>query len=195
MHQVRRVAMLSLHTSPLDQPGGGDAGGMNVYVRQLALELAAAGILVDIYTRRTCADQPDTVALAPAVSVHHVTAGPFGKVSKESLPELIPQMADAVSAHIASLAALPSMPARQTRGPDAPRTPVPEGVPVNVVHSHYWVSGMAGILVARNLDLPLVHTMHTMARVKNLHLAEGDTPEPAGREIGEVQVVEAADRL
>lgn len=187
--------MLSLHTSPLDQPGGGDAGGMNVYVRQLALELAAAGILVDIYTRRTCADQPDTVALAPAVSVHHVTAGPFGKVSKESLPELIPQMADAVSAHIASLAALPSMPARQTRGPDAPRTPVPEGVPVNVVHSHYWVSGMAGILVARNLDLPLVHTMHTMARVKNKHLPPGQPAEPGIREEGEQQIVAAATRL
>ncbi len=174
--------MLSLHTSPLDQPGGGDAGGMNVYVRQLALELAAAGIIVDIYTRRTSPDQPDTVSLAPAVNVHHVTAGPFGKVSKESLPALVPQMADAVSSHIASLLSQPS-----------PAGAAP--VPVNVVHSHYWVSGMAGILVARDLDLPLVHTMHTMARVKNKHLPPGQSAEPGIREDGELQIVAAATRL
>jgi D-inositol-3-phosphate glycosyltransferase len=195
VHQVRRVAMLSLHTSPLDQPGGGDAGGMNVYVRQLALELAAAGIMVDIYTRRTCADQPDTVALAPAVHVHHVTAGPFGKVSKESLPELVTQMADAVSAHIASLTSQPSPAGPPLRGPHGPRTPAPDTLPVNVIHSHYWVSGMVGILVARDLDLPLVHTMHTMARVKNKHLPPGQPAEPGIREEGEQQIVEAATRL
>ncbi|NVM96472.1 glycosyltransferase [Arthrobacter wenxiniae] len=195
MHQVRRVAMLSLHTSPLDQPGGGDAGGMNVYVRQLALELAAAGIIVDIYTRRSCAEQPDTVALAPAVNVHHVTAGPFGKVSKESLPALIPQMADAVSAHIASLTSQPSPAGPAGRHPHAARAGAPEPVPVNVVHSHYWVSGMSGILVARDMDLPLVHTMHTMARVKNNHLPPGQSAEPGIREEGEQQIVGAATRL
>lgn len=81
---ARRHAFL--HTSPLDQPGGGDAGGMNVYVRALALELAATGVAVDIYTRRTSPDQPETVALDSLVSVHHIVAGPFGKVSKEALP-------------------------------------------------------------------------------------------------------------
>ncbi|ALE06981.1 D-inositol 3-phosphate glycosyltransferase [Arthrobacter sp. ERGS1:01] len=171
--------MLSLHTSPLEQPGGGDAGGMNVYVRQLALELAAAGVLVDIYTRRTSAKQADTVALAPSVMVHHVKAGPFAKVSKEDLPDLITEMADAVAAHIRTLASGPS----------------PAAVPVSVVHSHYWVSGMAGILVARALDLPLVHTMHTMARVKNKHLQPGQTAEPGIREDGEQRIVAAATRL
>ncbi|MGO4384329.1 D-inositol-3-phosphate glycosyltransferase [Specibacter sp. RAF43] len=177
MHQVRRVAMLSLHTSPLEQPGGGDAGGMNVYVRALALELAAAGMLVDIYTRRTSADQADTVALAPAVMVHHITAGPFAKVSKEALPELINEMADAVSAHITALAADGT------------------AVPVNVIHSHYWVSGMAGILVAKTLEVPLVHTMHTMARVKNNHLLPGQSAEPGIRADGEQHIVAAATRL
>lgn len=176
--------MLSLHTSPLDQPGGGDAGGMNVYVRQLALELAAAGVLVDIYTRRSCAEQPDTVALAPAVNVHHVTAGPFGRISKESLPELVPEMADAVAAHIASFTTAPS-----------PAGPGGSPVPAGVVHSHYWVSGMAGILVAQALDLPLVHTMHTMARVKNKHLQPGQSAEPGIREDGEQHIVAAATRL
>lgn len=173
MHQVRRVAMLSLHTSPLEQPGGGDAGGMNVYVRHLALELAAIGVAVDIYTRRTAAGQPDRVQLAENVAVHHITAGPFATVSKEALPELIPEMADVVAAHVAALT----------------------GDPVTVIHSHYWLSGMAGILVARQLDLPLVHTMHTMARVKNHHLPQGQTAEPGIREDGEQHIVSAATRL
>ena len=173
MHQVRRVAMLSLHTSPLEQPGGGDAGGMNVYVHQLALELAATGVAVDIYTRRTASSQPYSVALAPLVTVHHIEAGPFTKVSKEALPELITDMADAVASHIGALA----------------------GEPVTVIHSHYWVSGMAGILVAQALDLPLVHTMHTMARVKNDHLPPGQSAEPSIREDGEQHIVAAATRL
>jgi D-inositol-3-phosphate glycosyltransferase len=186
VHQVRRVAMLSLHTSPLDQPGGGDAGGMNVYVHHLALELAAAGILVDIYTRRTAASQPDTVELAPSVRVHHITAGPFAKVSKEDLPELVTEMADAVADHVASLTA---------GSPQTPGGPFTSGIPANVVHSHYWLSGMAGILVAKRLDLPLVHTMHTMARVKNKHLLPGQTAEPGIREDGEQHIVAAATRL
>jgi D-inositol-3-phosphate glycosyltransferase len=173
VHQIRRVAMLSLHTSPLDQPGGGDAGGMNVYVRHLALELAATGVAVDIYTRRTSAAQPENVKLAPLVNVHHITAGPFSKVSKEALPELITEMADAVADHVAAL----------------------PGEPVRVIHSHYWVSGMAGLLVAKRLDLPMVHTMHTMARVKNHHLPQGQTAEPGIREDGEQHIVAAATRL
>ena len=173
MHQVRRVAMLSLHTSPLDQPGGGDAGGMNVYVQALALELAAAGVAVEIFTRRTSPSQPDVVDMAPGVLVHHITAGLPEKVSKETLPTLVPQMADAVTAIIGS------------RTVDT----------VDVIHSHYWVSGMAGMLVAAALNLPLVHTMHTMARVKNRNLAPGQSAEPGIREDGEQHIVAAATRL
>lgn len=182
MHQVRRVAMLSLHTSPLDQPGGGDAGGMNVYVLQLALELATAGVQVEIYTRRTNADQPDTVLVAPLVAVHHLTAGPYRDVSKEQLPQLITEMAIAVVEHIENLGRA------QVEGSRP-------NVPVGVVHSHYWVSGMVGIDVAHQLDLPLVHTMHTMARVKNKHLQPGQSAEPSIREDGEQQIVEHATRL
>lgn len=191
MHQVRRVAMLSLHTSPLEQPGGGDAGGMNVYVRALALELAAAGIVVDIYTRRTSADQIDTVPLAPHVNVHHITAGPFHKVSKEALPELINEMADAVASHIAQLTLVPSPGVAAGLAPGLGSV----GLPVNVIHSHYWVSGMAGLLVAKRLDLPLVHTMHTMARVKNHHMGPGQSAEPGIREDGEQHIVAGATRL
>ncbi|WP_026555738.1 D-inositol-3-phosphate glycosyltransferase [Arthrobacter sp. 35W] len=165
--------MLSLHTSPLDQPGGGDAGGMNVYVRSLALELAASGVAVEIFTRRTSPAQPDVVELGPGVLVHHVTAGPAHKVSKERLPLLVPQLADAVSAVIQ-------------------RAPAGH---FDVLHAHYWVSGMAGLLLSERWGLPLVHTMHTMARVKNKHLPTGQSAEPSIREDGEQHIVAAAARL
>ena len=82
----RRVAMLSVHTSPLDQPGTGDAGGMNVYVVELARRLAAAGTEVEVFTRATRGDLPPTVELAPGVLVRHVAAGPYEGLAKEDLP-------------------------------------------------------------------------------------------------------------
>ncbi len=173
MHTVRRVAMLSLHTSVLDQPGVGDAGGMNVYVRSLALELAAAGVEVEIFTRQTSAEQPARVPLAEGVVVRHVAAGPLHKVPKEKLPALVPDLAGAVAG------------VRQEGG----------GVGFDVIHSHYWVSGMAGLLLAGQWRLPLVHTMHTMARVKNQYLPPGQSAEPSLREEGEQQIVRRATRL
>jgi D-inositol-3-phosphate glycosyltransferase len=169
----RRVAMISVHTSPLEQPGTGDAGGLNVYVAATATQLAARGIEVDIFTRRTTGDTPVEGELVPGVRVRHVTAGPYEGLSKEDLPgQLCAFSAGIMQAGLS----------------------VPEDH-YDVVHSHYWLSGQVGWLAADRWRVALVHTMHTMARVKNLHLAEGDTPEPRGREIGEVQVVEAADRL
>ena len=171
--RIDRVAMLSVHTSPLEQPGTGDAGGMNVYVVEVARQLARRGVEVEIFTRTTTAELPPTVELEPGVLVRHVTAGPYEGLGKGDLPGQLCAFAAGVmrtGAH------------------------EPEGH-YSLVHSHYWLSGQVGWLAADRWQVPLVHTMHTMARVKNLHLAEGDTPEPAGREIGEVQVVEAADRL
>ncbi|MCC9174027.1 D-inositol-3-phosphate glycosyltransferase [Arthrobacter sp. zg-Y179] len=171
MPQVKRVAMLSLHTSPLEQPGSGDAGGMNVYVRSVALELARAGTEVEIFTRATDPLQTADVALAPGVKVRHVVAGPVRKVAKEELPYL--DLAGAVAE---------AQPFLLAGGFD-------------VVHSHYWVSGAAGLSVARQWDLPLVHTMHTMARVKNLQGQPGEALEPQIRIDGEEQIVRGATRL
>ena len=169
----KRVAMISVHTSPLEQPGTGDAGGMNVYVAETAKELAARGIEVDIFTRRTTSTTPVEVDLVPGVRVRHVTAGPYEGLSKLDLPgQLCAFSAGIMQAGLS----------------------VPEDH-YDLVHSHYWLSGQVGWLAADRWRVALVHTMHTMARVKNLHLADGDTPEPRGREIGEAQVVEAADRL
>jgi D-inositol-3-phosphate glycosyltransferase len=168
-----RVAMLSVHTSPLEQPGTGDAGGLNVYVVEIARRLAQRGIAVEIFTRTTTADLPDEVELAPGVLVRHVTAGPYEGLGKDDLPGQLCAFAAGVMRTAAH---------------------APEGH-YDLVHSHYWLSGQVGWLAHDRWQVPLVHTMHTMARVKNAHLAEGDAPEPPGREIGEAQVVEAADRL
>ena len=114
MTPVKRVAMLSLHTSPFDQPGGGDAGGMNVYVRSVALELAKVGIDVEIFTRAASDGQPHIEELGPGVLVRHLIAGPTRRVPKEVLPQLSDDLADAIADaigainRIAALANLPS---------------------------------------------------------------------------------------
>ncbi|GHF70746.1 D-inositol-3-phosphate glycosyltransferase [Streptomyces thermodiastaticus] len=169
----RRVAMLSVHTSPLHQPGTGDAGGMNVYIVELAQRLAAIGIEVEVFTRATAGGLPSTVELAPGVLVRHVDAGPYEGLAKEDLPAQLCAFTHGV------------MQAWAGHRPGY----------YDLVHSHYWLSGQVGWLAAQRWGVPLVHAMHTMAKVKNAHLAEGDTPEPAARVIGETQIVAAADRL
>ena len=165
--------MISLHTSPLDQPGTGDAGGMNVYVVELAKRLAARNIAVEIYTRATSSSLPQTVEAYAGVLVHHVHAGPFEGLSKGELPGQMCVFAREVL----------RAEARHDQGW------------YDVIHSHYWLSGQVGALVRDRWGVPLAHSMHTMAKVKNELLAEGDTPEPDVRVIGEQQVVEAADML
>lgn len=171
-----RVAMLSVHTSPLDQPGTGDAGGMNVYVAELSRALARRGAHVEIFTRATSSTQPETVRLdehEPSILVRHVAAGPFGELDKNDLPGQLCAFAAGV---------LRTEAARSAGWYD-------------VVHSHYWLSGQVGFLAAERWGVPLVHTAHTLAKVKNAALAPGDTPEPVGRVLGEEQVVAEADAL
>ena len=168
-----RVAMLSVHTSPLDQPGTGDAGGMNVYIVELARRLGSMGTEVEIFTRATSADLPPVVDLADGVLVRHVQAGPFQGLRKEDLGGQLCAFAGGV------------LRAEASREPGW----------YDLVHSHYWLSGQVGALAAERWNVPLIHSMHTMAKVKNLSLAAHDTPEPVARVIGESQVVEAADRL
>ncbi|MFJ6634332.1 D-inositol-3-phosphate glycosyltransferase [Streptomyces sp. NPDC091376] len=169
----RRIAMLSVHTSPLHQPGTGDAGGMNVYIVELARRLAAIGIEVEIFTRATVGGLPPVVELAPGVLVRHVDAGPYEGLAKEDLPAQLCAFTHGV------------MQAWAGHRPGH----------YDLVHSHYWLSGHVGWLAAERWGVPLVHAMHTMAKVKNASLADGDTPEPAARVIGETQIVAAADRL
>ncbi|MCC2278645.1 D-inositol-3-phosphate glycosyltransferase [Streptomyces sp. ET3-23] len=169
----RRVAMLSVHTSPLHQPGTGDAGGMNVYIVELAKRLASIDIEVEIFTRATTGALPPAVELAPGVLVRHIDAGPYEGLAKEELPAQLCAFTHGV------------MQAWAGHRPGH----------YDLVHSHYWLSGHVGWLAAERWGVPLVHAMHTMAKVKNAALAEGDTPEPDTRVIGETQIVRAADRL
>jgi len=164
-----RIATLMVHTSPLDQPGAGDAGGMNIYVVESAERMAAMGVSVDIFTRRHNPDLPDIVELSPGVRVRHLNIG-ANNATKEELPALIPNLSDAFST-------------------------VLENEKYDVLHSHYWISGKVAMPVAKKFGIPLAHTMHTMARVKNMNLAEGERPEPMIRVQGETQVVAAADAL
>ena len=159
-----------VHTSPLDQAGTGDAGGMNIYVIEAAQNMAAMGVKVDIFTRRTNAEVADVVEVSNGVRVIQLNVGPISGVTKEQLPGFIPALSD-----------------------DFKRALLLEKY--DVIHSHYWISGKVAMPVAKELDIPLVHTMHTMARVKNLNLAEGEIPEPMIRVQGETQVVAAADSL
>ena len=164
-----RIATVMVHTSPLEQPGIGDAGGMNIYVLESAQRMAAIGVSVDIFTRRTDPDAPDIVEISPGVRVRHFDCG-HGTLTKEQLP-----------IHISGLSQEFSRIMRTEN--------------YDVIHSHYWLSGKVAMPAAKELEIPLVHTMHTMARVKNLNLAEGESPEPMIRVQGETQVVAAASAL
>lgn len=165
--------MLSVHTSPLAQPGTGDAGGMNVYVLQTAIELARRGTQVEIFTRATSSNDEPLVEAAPGVLVRNVVAGPFEGLDKHDLPtQLCPFAAEVLRQE-----------ARHLPGH------------YDLIHSNYWLSGQVGWLARDRWRVPMVHTAHTLAAVKNLYLAEGDTPEPAARVIGEKQIVAESDRL
>jgi D-inositol-3-phosphate glycosyltransferase len=169
----RRIATVSVHTSPLEQPGTGDAGGLNVYVVEVARRLAERGVEVDIFTRAVSREQPPTVELAPGVLVRHLIAGPFEDLDKSDLPGQLCQftfeLLRAEAAHA---------PGRY-----------------DLVHSHYWLSGQVGAVAKERWGVPLVQSMHTLAKVKNASLASGDALEPSIRLRGEDEVVAAADRL
>ena len=163
--------MLMVHSCPLEQAGIGDAGGMNIYVAESAARMAAQGVEVDIFTRRDHLDLPEVVELSPGVNVHHLDAGHDLHWTKEQVP-----------AHFNELTAEFKKALSSDQSYD-------------LIHSHYWLSGKVAMPVAKELKLPLVHTMHTMARVKNLNLAEGERPEPMIRVQGETQIVAAASAL
>ncbi len=147
---MRRLAVLSLHTSPLAQPGTGDGGGMNVYVRELSSALARAGVTCDVFTRAWSDDLPAVQRIEPGFRLHHVTAGPPAAMPKEELPSVIDEFTRGVLARMAEADGV---------GLDAE-------LPFDAVHANYWLSGVAGHRIKHELDLPLVCTFHTLDRVK-----------------------------
>lgn len=166
---VRRVALLSVHTSPLEQPGTGDGGGLNVYVLQVARRLAARGVAVDVFTRRTSPDQPAVVTLADGLRVIPIEAGPQRRVPKHELTN-----------HLCTFALA------MLHGDHGP---------YDLVHAHYWMSGWVARRVTDRWDVPFVQTFHTLAVLKNATLAPGDVPEPPLRLAAERRIARAADRV
>ncbi len=158
--------MLSMHTSPLAQPGQGDSGGMNVFVRELGTALAQAGVVTRIYTRRTDDAAPDRVRVEPGLEVVHVDAGPFD-LPKEDLPGVVDLFADRV------------------------RDDLTSSGDVSVIHANYWLSGVAGHRLKHELSLPLVSTFHTLARVK----ASSGDDEPEARTEAETSVIGCSDSI
>ena len=140
---MQRVAMLSVHTSPLAQPGTGDGGGMNVYVRALGSALARAGVAVDVLTRAEHPEQPPVVVVEPGFRVMHIPAGPLAPVPRAELPDLVSEFSDVARDQLERC-----------------------GADYDILHANYWVSGAVGHRLKHELSLPLVTTFHTLDRVK-----------------------------
>ena len=163
---MARLAVLSYHTSPLAQPGTGDGGGMNVYVRELSSALARLGHEVDVYTRRDSPFLLEVVDVEPGFRVHHVVAGPERMLERDELPQYVGHFADELAAHFEVVGA-----------PD-------------VLHANYWLSGLAGHRLKHELGVPLVVTFHTLERVK-AHTFEAESDERAFQEAAIVACADA----
>jgi len=157
-----------MHTSPLLQPGSGDAGGMNVYIDELSRTMAARGVGVDVYTRRRQPDDPPLIEVIPGYRVIHIDAGPPSPLPISSLPRYVRTYARQVIKHL-------------------------EEDPPQIIHSHYWLSGWAGLLVKRRLSIPLANSFHTLGRVKDGSRRPDDPPESLLRIAAEHEVIEGSD--
>ena len=164
--------MISMHTSPIAQPGSGDAGGMNVYVLSIATQLARKGVDVDIFTRATRPSQGEVVEIEPHLRVINIVAGPYEGLSKEELPTQLAAFSGGMVQFIKC-----------------------NGLHYDLIHSHYWLSGQVGWLLRDLWGIPLVHTAHTLAAVKNAYRAADDSPETEARRICEQQLSDNADIL
>lgn len=165
---IKRVAYLAMHTSPLLQPGVGNAGGMNVYVDELACTMASRRIEAVVFTRRTDPDEPDSLEVREGYRVVHIDAGPPKPLSIEQLVPYVAEFGEGVVAAIAN-------------------------EPFDIVHSHYWLSGWAGVLVKEVHGLPLVNSFHTLGRVKDAARREDESPSSSARLRAEEGVIALSD--
>ena len=170
---IRTVAFLSMHTSPLDRPGEGDAGGMNVYIDELASSLARRDIGVTVFTRRTDPDQTEVIRTRAGYEVIHVEAGPAMPVPISELGE-----------HVAEFA---------RRVTEVVLEPGTGESKVDLLHSHYWLSGWTGLFVKQFTGLPLANSFHTLGRVKDATRRPGQPSEPLHRIAAEREVIALSD--
>jgi D-inositol-3-phosphate glycosyltransferase len=167
-----RVAVLAVHTSPVDQPGTGDSGGMNVYIRSVAERLAGQGVEVDLFTRCRGGATHDVREIAPGIRVVSAKGGPCHPLPKSAVQRYLPEFLGGVL-----------------------RVAREEGNHYDLVHSHYWLSGWVGRATKEILGVPLVASFHTLGKVKNYSLARGESPEPLERLRGEERVIGEADMI
>jgi D-inositol-3-phosphate glycosyltransferase len=167
---ARNLAVLSMHTSPVAQPGIGDGGGMNIYVRSLASALARAGVACDVYTRAEHPGQPPLVTVEPNFRVINVPAGPLSPVPKEALAGLVDEFTEAMLSRIRSC-----------------------GRDYEVLHANYWLSGQVAHRLKHELSLPMVATFHTLALVKRNGFSSAE--EAPGRVQGETDIIRCADLI
>ena len=163
---INRVAFLSYHTCPLIPPGTGDAGGMNVYINELASMMVSQGVEVDVFTRRTGRADLGVVEAPGGYRVVHVTAGPYERLSKVASAPFLASFAKAVADF---------------------------GGEYDLLHSHYWLSGWAGLLLKRRLGLPLANSFHTLGRVKDASRRSDEPPESLLRIGAEHDVMAGSD--
>jgi D-inositol-3-phosphate glycosyltransferase len=173
---MRRLAVLSLHTSPLAQPGTGDGGGMNVYVRELTTALARSGAACDVFTRSWSPDLPPVVQVEPGLRVHHIPAGPEEVLPKETLPDVVGAFTQGVLDRLAEAE--------------------DEAIPFTSVHANYWLSGLSGHVIKHELNLPLVCTFHTLDRVKAESMPEEvEADMPHRRAEAEASIINCSDAV
>ncbi len=174
---MRRLAVLSLHTSPLAQPGTGDGGGMNVYVRELTSALARSDVACDVFTRAWSPDLPPVVDVEPGLRVHHVPAGPLSVLPKESLPNVVDEFTAGVLERMVG-------------------APAAGEQPYTSVHANYWLSGLSGHVIKHELNLPLVCTFHTLDRVKAESMPEEvEADMPHRRAEAEASIINCSDAV
>lgn len=175
--------MVVVHSNPLLEPGEGDSGGMTVYVRQMARNLAAVGVQVDVFTRKDVSETPEVVELEAGVRVIQIPAGD-PRLSKDEIPAHLPEFTCNLINFV-------------ERAPNSARSPGSSGpnVPYDMIHSHYWLSGRVAGRLSERWGVPFVHTFHTLGRVKNGKLAANDEPEPKSRLCGESRVISQADAI
>lgn len=169
---IQRIALLSIHSSPLARAGSGDAGGMNVYVRELAEGLVHRGVEVDIFTRRTDPRASQVIPLTPGARVVHLDAGQARSLPKHLLPLHVPRLVAGMRDFIER-----------------------EGTGYDLLHSHYWLSGLVASRVRADDRIPFVHMFHTLSRVKELYLGGPDSADSALRGDAERCVIAAADAV
>lgn len=167
---ISSVGYLSVHTSPLLTPGSGDAGGMNVYIDELAREIGGRGVSVDVYTRRDDPGLPDEVRVTDRYRVVHIDAGPAERLPIGALAEHVPAFTD-----------------------DALRFANEAGYAYDLLHSHYWLSGRVGLGMKEALGVPLANSFHTLGRVKDLTRRPDDQPSSSVRIRTEQEVIAGSD--